>query len=1158
MKPRHERSSALPPPGYAKESRRVPSRNFRLLALLAVTVVFALASAAMLRTQSARAQEATEAAQDQPPIGPGLPRVGSAGPKSAASTSKAGSILFFHKFTSDASKASTVNTLLTLTNTNPRDGVAIHLIFSANCVSEEQFISLGPNQTRTLLMSRERPNATGYAMAIAVNGDGAPTQFNWLIGSAVLRDAHGHEAGYNALAVAKRTAGAAHTSNEGYAELNFDGGEYDKLPKMIALDNLQNQAGGVAGALSTEVTVYSPAPRPDADEYSPTKITAVAYDQSGKPYAEVIDNVCQLSTAASKIWVDPGINSIVTAGNPGWASFSATDLDSGNPVPILGLSTTDSIGGEALHNARNMQVLEWLDKYRITVPVGFISEPPADSLTSNQPAATGGSEGAGESAKGSILVFSRFTTADGGNTQLNVTNTDPSEKVRVRLFFSNLAATSPITDKIIALGPSQTTTIDVSTIAPGQRGWALAMAIDAGGRPTQFNHLIGSAQVIEGAATGEASAAYNALAIAKNSPGPVGRNNDAVSANLIFDGVNYDMLPAVGALSAVASQDDNSTTLGFARPPTTLLDGANTRGSISTVLFDDAFNTASTTLGKTETRLSTLKTNGNKAFTGVIDKGHRGWLKLNSATPLFAWSNTLGTAPFTVAGNIWVGGGLSYGGNLHYLSVSDFYQIEAPASNPGNHIPVAVAEPIPPVIEARRATGTIVRLDGSASSDEDPGDVLTYLWTDTDKPVSEGRVTDLRLGLGIHGIALTVTDGSGATSVPYEQIVTVKDTIAPQISGIPTGITRTTASLKGVAVDYKLPMAYDMVDGWIPVTATRPPGSVFPLGATTVTFTAKDKSGNTATAIMIVNVVFSDQEQQTGGVPGSIAPVLENINDQYIPAGTTRDILLKATDPDNDPVTFSLIGAGSNAKLVDVNAAARQATLRITPSADDPVTEIRVVATDNHKQTFRTLPFRVQVSDIPNDETGSGKKLTNRVPVPLVQPLPSAIQAAGKDGADVSLDGSKSTDADGDSLTFTWTDAGQVIAQGPTVTVRLAVGQHSIALTASDGNGGVSSSSPISVEVLPRTLSILSVSPNRITRGSTMTVTIKGTGIVPGTQVRFGKDKVNTTSYLSVEEDQIVVTVNVEAGANPGSCDVYLITPLGKSVRFRSGVFIAP
>ncbi|HWQ35491.1 MAG TPA: PKD domain-containing protein [Blastocatellia bacterium] len=1147
MNPRHERLNAIPVGRDADASRQASSHRFRILILTAVLISGLLAAFATLRL--------AQAAQEQP-VGPGLPRTGSAGPKSAASSSKAGSILFFHKFTSDRVRPAETNTLLTITNTNPRDSVAVRLFFLASCQADDQVFNLGPSQTRTLLMSRERPGASGYAVAMAVNSEGTPTQFNWLIGSASVRDGQGHEYSYNAFAVAKRTAGPVRLNVNYEGELNFDGLDYDRLPKRVAIDNIPFQGIQENTSLNTELDIYSPSATLDSGDYSPVKITATAYDQSGRAYGEVFDNICGLSTSLSEVWTETPINEVITAGRPGWASFSANALESGEPSPVLGLSLTEKVGGAPWRSARNMQVLEWLDKFTMKIAVAPVTDPPPDSATQDLPDATGDSEGASETKTGSILIFSRYITTDGSNTLLNLTNTDPSQKIRVRLFFSNQATASQISDRIINLAPNQTTTLDLADIAGDQRGWVMAVAIDAGGRPTQFNHLIGSAQVIEGPDSGAASAAYNALAVAKNSVGPVTRNDDAESADLLFDDVNYDRLPATSALAAVPNQDDSSTTLGFARPPSTLLNGVNIRGSIFATLYDDAFSTSAATLGRTENVLGALRSNGGQHFTSIIGKGHRGWLKMLSATPLFAWSNTLATTPFSAADNIW-NGSLSGGGNLHYLTASEVFRIVAPASNPNNHLPVASAEPIGPVIEARRATGTIVRLDASASSDEDL-DPLTYQWTDNDQRVSDSRVTDLRLGLGLHNVSLTVTDSSGATSIPFEQIVEVRDTTPPQMSGLPSSIIRNTTSITGAAIDYRLPVAYDMVDGWVTVTATRAPGSNFPLGTTVVNFTAKDKAGNTATAFMTVTVILDSREAQSGGTPGSIAPVMENINDQYIPAGTIRNIPLKATDLDNDPVTFSLIGAGPNAQIVDVDAAARQATLRIAAGANDPVTEIRVVATDSRRLTFRTLPFRVFVNDIPNDETGSGKKLTNRPPTARVEPLPSAIQATGKDGAEVKLDGSKSTDPDGDNLTFVWTDNGQQIAQGATATIKLAAGQHSIVLTVSDGSGGVSSSQAVSVEVLPRSLTITSASPNRLQRGTQVTMTITGAGIVPGTQVKFSKTGINVISYQSVEEDQIVARVQILSSTAPGFCDIYFVTPTGRSVRLRSGCFINP
>src|SRR5204863_337857 len=85
---------------------------------------------------------------------------------------------------------------------------------------------------------------------------------------------------------------------------------------------------------------------------------------------------------------------------------------------------------------------------------------------------------------------------------------------------------------------------DASDFAANQKGWALAVAIDGRAQPTQFNSLVGSAQVNEqttGLTTG-----YNALAIAKNSAGAAARNSDGTTTDLIFDDTNYDRLAASG------------------------------------------------------------------------------------------------------------------------------------------------------------------------------------------------------------------------------------------------------------------------------------------------------------------------------------------------------------------------------------------------------------------------------------------------------------------------------------------------------------------------------------------------------------------------------------------------------------------------------------
>src|SRR5262245_56169977 len=94
---------------------------------------------------------------DQPQVGPGIPLVGSNAAKSAASNTKAGSVLFFHKYTSDNANPSGVNTLISLTNANPRDAVTVRLFFVRDCTVINQFVNLAANQTQTLLASAVDP-----------------------------------------------------------------------------------------------------------------------------------------------------------------------------------------------------------------------------------------------------------------------------------------------------------------------------------------------------------------------------------------------------------------------------------------------------------------------------------------------------------------------------------------------------------------------------------------------------------------------------------------------------------------------------------------------------------------------------------------------------------------------------------------------------------------------------------------------------------------------------------------------------------------------------------------------------------------------------------------------------------------------------------------
>jgi hypothetical protein len=1087
----------------------------------------------------------------QPQVGPGVPQVGANATRSVAGSTKAGSLLFFPKYTSDAASASTVNTLLTLTNANPRDAIAVRVFFVHDCLIEAVYVTLVANQSRTLTASKESPGQTGYAVAVAVNSQGLPTQFNWLLGQASLRDGRGHEASYNAFAVAKRSAGpVAFNAGGGAADILFDNTEYDRLPKRIAIDNLQNQDETAGPAVKTDVAVFSPMRSLGLPPADPFKLNATLYDSTGKAHVEASDVSCALNAAVDQVWTLPPLGSLIGPNRTGWAGFTAQAGDVA--IPLLGLSLTDG-PTQKMHNARVMQALDWIESFRMTLPVRPPDNPVADVPTQDQPEAA--ATGASESKAGSLLLYPRFVSGGAGQSQLHLTNTHPTQKVRVRVFFTGLADPAQVKETILTLQPQQTATLEAGEVADGQRGWVLALAIDSRAVPIQFNYLIGSAQVGESAGQ---RASFNAFAVAKISPGAVERGANVTTADLLFDDVNYERLPATTAMAFVPSQSENATLIGFSRPPASLLDPPNTRAVANVTLYDELLASFGASLSRTEMRLGQIRSSVlAPPITNTLQPGQHGWLKLISSTPVFSWSLNMATRPFSAATNGDWRGGLNGDGNLHVLTAADNFTLKAPAVNPNNHPPVAAVETIGLQIEARRADGTIVRLDGSSSSDEDTGDTLSFQWTDNGQPISTARIADRRLGLGTHKLSLAVTDSSGIASDPAEQTVEVVDTTAPRISGIPSAISKITDSDEGDAITFVLPVAYDMVDGNVAVTASRPSGAVFPLGKTIVTFTARDRAGNESRATLEVTLTAGESKPQTGGVVGDKAPVMENLNDQYVKAGAVRNVVLQAADADGDPVTFSVLGAPAYAQIISGDPASRNATLRIAPERTDTAaaTNVRIVASDGKGQTFTTLPFRIQLNDAPNDDTGSGQS-ANQAPVAVVAPIPTTLPATSKTGADLTLDASGSRDPENDPMSFAWYDGDTLLARGAVATVRLAVGAHAIKLTIFDGKDGLTTTTPVTVTVLPRPLTIAEVTPNVLDRNTTATLTVTGTGFTPGSTLQFTKEGISLTSYTSIEEDKIVAVLSISASATPGYRDVYVANPNGTTARLRSGLFV--
>lgn len=154
--------------------------------------------------------------------------------------------------------------------------------------------------------------------------------------------------------------------------------------------------------------------------------------------------------------------------------------------------------------------------------------------------------------------------------------------------------------------------------------------------------------------------------------------------------------------------------------------------------------------------------------------------------------------------------------------------------------------------------------------------------------------------IGDNVVTLTVTDNNGNVST-CTTIVTVEDNLAPQIV-CPNDIVIDTEPGSCEATVFFAPaLAFDNCEGFIATTQTAgpPSGSTFPIGVTTISFSATDASGNIATCDFTITVV-DNQAPLT---------VCQNITIQLGADGlasiTAEDLDGGSTDNCNSPLTFT-------------------------------------------------------------------------------------------------------------------------------------------------------------------------------------------------------------------------------------------------------------
>jgi uncharacterized repeat protein (TIGR01451 family) len=284
---------------------------------------------------------------------------------------KEGSILFFPIYTSDATSGITQNTRISITNSSNTEKSCVHLFLvdGASCSVSDLFVCLTPTQTTSFLASDLDPGNTGYLMAVSVDCQtGLPNAYNCLMGDEYVKFSSGHQANLAAEAISAVMMFPGGTDpNVTTTTLNFDGMFYNRLPRILALDNVPSVTDGnstlliidrVGGNFATTGATIG-------------NLTGQLFDDTEASFSFTANLAsCQFRSVLSNTFprTSPTFSRIIPTGRTGWMKFwtfedRALFGASVNFNPNAGASST------AYNQGHNLHILTLTGAASVVVPV---------------------------------------------------------------------------------------------------------------------------------------------------------------------------------------------------------------------------------------------------------------------------------------------------------------------------------------------------------------------------------------------------------------------------------------------------------------------------------------------------------------------------------------------------------------------------------------------------------------------------------------------------------------------------------------------------------------------------------------------------------------------------------------------------------------------
>jgi hypothetical protein len=204
-------------------------------------------------------------------------------------------------------------------------------------------------------------------VAVTVNADGTPSRFNYLIGDEYVKLASGHAANLGAEALEAHFGGqiaAPGPSSDTTYALNFNGVQYDALPRVLALDSIASAKdlndtllviNSVRGNLATGAAGVG-------------SIFGILFDELESGYSYTIAAGCQLRASLSDSFprTTPRFTNVIPAGSTGWTKFwAAADR------AILGaaINKNTSASATAFNQGHNLHKLTFTTTAIFDIPV---------------------------------------------------------------------------------------------------------------------------------------------------------------------------------------------------------------------------------------------------------------------------------------------------------------------------------------------------------------------------------------------------------------------------------------------------------------------------------------------------------------------------------------------------------------------------------------------------------------------------------------------------------------------------------------------------------------------------------------------------------------------------------------------------------------------